>query len=151
VFAITYGWPDWFNLGANVAAAAIALLGFALAIYELRRTRGAAEATRLLTLAQSLRSAERDLDESLPNKRLRAIRALNDWRAVAADAYGILEKSNAPPQLLQAVAESRQLAASCKSDLQTDPKMSLATTTHKVRSAVALVADDVAQFFSGIG
>ncbi len=152
VVAVTamYGWPDWLNLAANVSAAVIALGGFWIAILELRKTRGAAESTRSLTLAQNLRNVKRDLDESLPNARRNAIRALNDWRSLSVEVHGILEKSKAPKELLSAVNKSRQLAVEAKDDLQTQPKVTVLNATQKARGAIALVADDVSQFLAAL-
>ena len=142
-------WADWANLIANISSAVIALGGFAIAIHELRRARGAAEGTRLLTLSQSLRSIERDLDESLRSRK-GAIRAMNDWRSLASDAHGILARAKAPQALLDTLADSRQLAAEAKADLQTRNSVNVPTATYKSRSAIARACDDVSQFLSTI-
>jgi hypothetical protein len=129
-----------------------------VAIYELRKTRGAAEVTasaakrtQLLTLIQVMRSIERDLDGSLPNRRTFAIRALNDWRSSATELHALLSKAgNAPQQLLDDLQASRELAALAKNDLQLPARPTVTDATRKVRETIAAVCDDAAQFIATI-
>lgn len=139
-------WWEWTNVWTGVAQTVIALFGFGIAIYELRRTRGAAEATRALVLIESMRRAERDLDESLPKNRRQAVQALNDWRSFASEAHGVLSRMKAPNNLLATLEESRQIAAEAKGFLLGDARTSVANATHKARVRIAQVCDDVSQF-----
>lgn len=144
----TVTWADWVQL--------IGLFGgFALAFWQLRRTRKAADAARdavqrteahlatnsILTLIPAILSLERDLDDAVTDGDCKAaIRGLARWRQLASELRGLLHADENRQQLVGLLQRSTALAASAKSSILR-PNVDLAKATLACRKEFAEVSE----------
>jgi hypothetical protein len=143
-------WADWANLVANLTAVGVAVLGFALAIWQLVRAARAAEGaaaaaaqTKMLGLIQALRDVEHALDRAVEtDNRDAAQRATRDWRQLAIEVHTSLSGQRLEDlELLERIRTSLRTASSTKAELMNETPIDSAT--EKLRTTISAICDDI--------
>jgi hypothetical protein len=138
----------------------LTVVGFALAIWQIVKTRTAAKAAEtaanrataamsesfLLVLLPQLHKVESDLDSAVDRgERHLAANHMSQWRWQAGQLRGLLEPSDpASKKIAKSIQTSITLAASAKIDAL-DPQLPLSDVSRPVQDAIAAVTGEVGQ------
>jgi hypothetical protein len=151
-------WTDWIG----VVGVAVTILGFAVTLFQLRRTKTAAEAARtaataaveavtraqVLTTIQSLRRIEDELDAEVraSTANIEAVlRSLRDWRELASDVYPTVNADPDEGDIAKDLKQSIDLASTAKGQLVSGAG-NVANTTEAFREQVSRVCNGLGLF-----
>ena len=151
---------SWIEHISTIAGIPLALIGFAVTIWQLVKTRGAAVAARLaaekatkninrttlLMLVPQLMNVEGELDEAVRRGNLDlTLISLRTWRSQATQVRGLLDLV-APGdnvKVLRAIQSSVSAAVSVKSRLTEVPNEDLGIITRQARKTIAAVTSEL--------
>lgn len=145
---------------ADVSAVPVALAGFGITYYQIRKTREAAEAaegaarnsqaaigrSNLLVLIPQLQRVEEDLDRAVRDGSEQVvISSLQAWRWQAGQVRGLLEVGRlASRELLVDIQDSVSAASQAQIELAgSGGELSLAIATKDARDAIAKVTNEL--------
>lgn len=140
----------------GVASLVVTAVGFTVAVYQLRRTANATEATEraverteyrmalnhLLVLVPQFMIVESELDVSADeNDRRLAIRALQSWTRVGSQAAGLLKSQlGQEVELIERIEASVREASAAKASLIDKPGTSTKSLTKDIRASLSDLA-----------
>lgn len=144
--------------GLGIASLAVALAGFPLAIWQIRKSVKASEAARtaveatssrhvsnqLLILVPELLLIDRDLGEAIENnERSDVLRLLVQWRHRASQVRGILiGVDRITPNVISQLANSAALATMAKQSLQ-NSSTSIVKATKRASAAISSACNEI--------
>lgn len=146
-------WQDQLAIGSFV----VTVFGFAIAIWQIRKSVKASEATtiavrvtanrlaanQLLLLVPQLELIDYELDLSIrANDREGVERSLVRWRYLSSKIRGVLIALNIDPEIIERLQKSASLATVTKATLYNDSKPLLGATK-RIAIAVSNVCDEI--------
>lgn len=152
---------DWVNFWLAVLGIVLTVVGFAVAIQQIRKTKKAAEAAaaavtvgtvrirynQLLILAPQMQNLEGELDNAVKQEDAYAAeRVLLRWRQLATTAHGVLgQMGEGYGALVEDITTTRGLAIATKG------KLSESRGSRSVSSLVATVRKDMSRVNDDLG
>lgn len=152
--------PDWLDVTNAWAAVPLQLIGFGIAIWQIRKAKSAAESARdaatsavdsvganlLLVVLPQLVQVETNLEWAVANRdRATTIHYLGAWRWQAGQVRGLLGRGESPPRsTLRHLQASIAAAADAKLALQ-DPAEDVFECCRAVQKAIATVTGTIGE------